>query len=122
MQSITDTINNLIIKTNGGLVAFWGAIIALSVKASTFLGGCAAEGAINKAMLKIFPMVEERFKTQFDIIKKDIEEMKKALEAYKTVKHNIQTENQYLQEVIISNDPELLEELRQLIVRKRLNN
>ena len=72
MDEIFNTINSLILKTAGGLIAMWGLAVYALVKIATFLGGCAAEGAINKALTKMVPLVKSQFKIEFESIKEDV--------------------------------------------------
>lgn len=119
MDNIIKTINELIIKTYGGLLSFWLAMSYLSVKLLSFLGGCMAEGAINKGMLKIIPIVKAEFKTEFDTLKKEINDVKKSLKSYKDEKHELEGENKNLKEAILLDDPELFKDLKKTILREK---
>lgn len=125
MDEIFDTVNSLILKTAGGLIALWGLAVYALVKIATFLGGCAAEGAINKALTKMVPLVKSQFKIEFESIKEDVAhlkeevgELKSSIEKYRKVKHDIETENQYLAEVLISKDEEILDEFREILIKR----
>jgi len=125
MDEIFDTINSLILKTAGGLIAMWGLAVYALVKIATFLGGCAAEGAINKALTKMVPLVKSQFKIEFESIKQDVTqlkeevtELKSSIEKYRKVKHDIETENQYLGEALISKDEEMLKEFREILIKR----
>ena len=125
MDEILDSINSLILKTAGGLIALWGVAVYALVKIATFLGGCMAEGAINKALSKMMPLVKSQFKIEFESIKEDVSQLteevgdlKSSIEKYRKVKHDIETENQYLAEALISKDEEMLEEFRQILIKR----
>jgi len=125
MDEILDSINSLILKTAGGLLALWGIAVYGIVKAATFLGGCAAEGAINKALSKMVPLVKSQFKIEFESIKEDVSqlkeevgELKSSIANYRKVKHDIETENQYLADALISKDEEMLDEFREILIKR----
>ena len=125
MDEILDSINSLILKTAGGLIAIWGVAVYALVKIATFLGGCMAEGAINKALTKMMPLVKYQFKIEFESIKEDVSQLKEevgdlksSIEKYRKVKHDIESENQYLAEALISKDEEMLEEFRQILIKR----
>ena len=125
MDEILDSINYLILKTAGGLIALWGVIAIVLAKIAAFLGGCMAEGAINKALSKMMPLVKSQFKIEFESIKEDVSQLKgevgdlkSSIEKYRKVKHDIETENQYLAEAIISKDEEMLEEFKQILIKR----
>tara|TARA_R110002126_G_scaffold249747_1_gene392615 strand:- start:1653 stop:2051 length:399 start_codon:yes stop_codon:yes gene_type:complete len=125
MDEIFDTINSLILKTAGGLIAIWGLAVYALVKIATFLGGCAAEGAINKALTKMVPLVKAQFLIEFESIKEDVAQLKEevgdlksSIEKYRKVKHDIETENQYLGEALISKDEEMLKEFREILIKR----
>ena len=125
MDEIFNTINSLILKTAGGLIALWGLAGYALVKIGTFLSGCAADGAINKALTKMMPLVKSQFKIEFESIKEDVSQLKgevgdlkSSIEKYRKVKHDIETENQYLAEAIISKDEEMLEEFKQILIKR----
>jgi len=125
MDEILDSINSLILKTAGGLIALWGVAVYGLVKIATFLGGCAAEGAINKALSKMVPLVKAQFLIEFESIKEDVSQLKgevgdlkSSIEKYRKVKHDIETENQYLTEALISKDEEMLEEFKQILIKR----
>lgn len=126
MDGIFDSINSLILKTAGGLIALWGVVVYGLIKIATFLGGCAAEGAINKALSKMVPLVKSQFKIEFESIKEDVgflkeevTELKSSVELYRKVKHDIETENQYFSEALVSNDKEMLEQFREILVKRK---
>jgi len=125
MESIADSINGLIVKTYGGLIAFWLMIVYVAIKSLTFLGGCMAEGAINKALSKMLPLVKSQFKIEFESIKEDVSqlkeevgELKSSIGSYRKVKHNIETENKYLADALISKDEEMLDEFREILIKR----
>lgn len=125
MDEILDSINYLILKTAGGLIALWGVIAIVLAKIAAFLGGCMAEGAINKALSKMVPLVKAQFLIEFLSIKEDVSQLKEevgdlksSIENYRKVKHDIETENQYLAEALISKDEEMLEEFRQILIKR----
>ncbi len=118
MDEILDSINSLILKTSGGLIAFWLLVSYFFVQGFKFLGGCMAEGAINKGIAKIIPIVKAEFKVEFDSIKEDMDDLKKGLAIYKEEKHSLQGENSNLKEAIVLNDPELLSQLKKTILKE----
>ena len=125
MDEIFNTINSLILKTAGGLIAMWGLAVYALVKIATFLGGCAAEGAINKALTKMVPLVKSQFKIEFESIKEDVAqlkeevtELKSSVESYRKVKHDIQTENEYFTEAIISKDEDMLNQFQEILIKR----
>jgi len=122
MENIANSINSLIVKTYGGLIAFWLTIVYMLVKLLVFLGGCMAEGAINKGMVKIIPIVKAEFKTEFDTLKKEINDVKKSFKSYQDEKHEIEGENKNLKEAICLDDPELLKTLKKTIEKKLIKN
>lgn len=125
MDEILDSINYLILKTAGGLIALWGVVAIILAKIAAFFGGCMAEGAINKTLSKIIPLVKAQFKIEFLSIKEDVSQLKEevgdlksSIEKYRKVKHDIETENQYLTEALISKDEEMLEEFREILIKR----
>ena len=126
MGEIFNTINSLIeLKTAGGLIAMWGLAVYALVKIATFLGVCAAEGAINKALTKMMPLVKSQFKIEFESIKEDVmqlkqevTELKSSVESYRKVKHDIQTENEYFTEAIISKDEDMLNQFQEILIKR----
>jgi len=125
MDKIFDTVNSLILKTAGGLIALWGLAVYALVKIATFLGGCAAEGAINKALTKMVPLVKSQFKIEFESIKEDVAhlkeevvELKSSIGNYRKVKHDIETENKYFVDALISKDEEMLDEFREILIKR----
>ncbi len=119
MDDIFESINGLIVKTYGGLVVFWSIIAYVLVKFLTFLGGCMAEGAINKGMLKIIPIVKAEFKTEFDTLKKEINDIKKSFKSYQNEKHELEGENKSLKEAILLDDPKLFKALKSTILKQQ---
>jgi hypothetical protein len=125
MDEILDSINSLILKTAGGLIALWGLIVYGLVKIVGFLGACAAEGAINKGLAKMIPAVKSEFKKEFEFIKGDVSQLKEevvelkfSIGNYRKVKHDIETENQYLADALISKDEEMLDEFREILIKR----
>ena len=125
MDEILNSVNSLILKTAGGLIALWGLIVYGLVKIATFLGGCAAEGAINKALSKMVPLVKSQFKIEFESIKEDVSqlkeevvELKSSIGSYRKVKHDIETENKYFVDALISKDEEMLDEFREILIKR----
>lgn len=124
MSSITETINDLIIKTSGGILFLWLAIFFYAKKVFMWCGRKIAEGAnkdlVDKLMPSIAKYVEDKIKEfKDDTIKtlsSELAEVKKSVEEYKNVKHNIETENRYLKQIIKENDQELLE-----LIKRHLN-
>ena len=127
MGSITETINNLIIKTSGGILFLWLAVFFYAGKILKWCGKKIAEGAnndlVNKLMPSIAKYVEEKiedFKKQtIQELKVDLEEVKKALTEYKKEKHNLDGENKTLKEVIKLGDPELINALKYVIENEK---
>lgn len=119
MDRVLDSINKLIIKYEGGILALWGAIIYGIIKLFQFLGGCMAEGAINKGMAKIIPIVKTGFKIEFDRLEEEIKSIKTEILLYKSEKHKIQNENSALKEVFSSDDSKLTREIRNLIKNEK---
>lgn len=123
MNSITETINNLIIKTSGGILFLWLAVFFYAGKILKWCGKKIAEGAnndlVNKLMPSIAKYVEEKiddFKKQtIQELKADLDEVKKALTEYREEKHNLEGENKNLKEAIKLGDPELLNALKVLV-------
>jgi hypothetical protein len=119
MDEILDSVNSLILKTAGGLIALWGLVVYGLVKIAAFLGGCMAEGAINKGMIKIIPIVKAEFRTEFDSLKKEINDIKRSFKSYKDEKHELEGENKSLKEAILLDDPELFKTLKLTILREK---
>jgi len=125
MDEILDTVNSLILKTAGGLIALWGLIGYGLVKIFGFLGGCAFEGAISKGLEKMIPAVKSEFKKEFEFIKGDVSELKEeigelksSIGSYRKVKHDIETENKYFVDALISKDEEMLDEFREILIKR----
>lgn len=121
VDSIGGSINNLIIKTYGGLFAFWIVVVYALTKFLKFLGECMAEGAINKGISRIIPIVKVEFKTEFDALHRDISVISDRLSKYSQTKHEIDGENKQLRQVIIDNDPEIFSVVREAILRQNSN-
>lgn len=125
MSNILDTINSLIIKSNGGLLFFWAAITALFIKAVTkifmVLGGFVASGAIEAAIKSIMPLVKNMFEQEFASLRQELREVKNdvselrnfksVLDTYKRRAHTLEGENKNLKEVIKNKDFQIIEEL-----------
>lgn len=125
MNNIADSINELIIKTYGGLVAFWCAIAYVVGKLFFFLGGCMLEGGINKGIIKIIPILKKEFKNEFDKIdelggKVDCLEdyLKTSLKNYKQEKHGIENENILFKDAILTKNFKTQEEIRKFYEKK----
>lgn len=117
MENIADSINNLILKTYGGLLAFWGLIGYVFIRGLQFLGGCLAEGAINKGISRIVPLVRLEFKQEFDDLRAKIVEMDSKLTSYKNKKHAAENENKMLKSAIMSGDSQLI-----IVIKNYLEN
>ncbi|MBM5782934.1 MAG: hypothetical protein FJ368_05900 [Pelagibacterales bacterium] len=129
MSNILDTINSLIIKSNGGLLFFWAAITALIIKAVTktlmVLGGFVASGAIEAAIKSIMPMVKNMFAQEFDSLRQELREvkndvselkaLKSVLDTYKKRAHTLEGENKNLKEVIKNKDYNIIEEISKML-------
>jgi cell shape-determining protein MreC len=118
MENIANSINSLIVKTYGGLIAFWLAIVYMIVKLLVFLGGCMAEGAINRGIIKIIPIVKAEFKAEFDTLKKEINDVKKSFKSYQDEKHKIENECKLYKSVILSEDMEAQLEIKKFHEKK----
>ncbi|MEY3415858.1 MAG: hypothetical protein RLZZ418_1103, partial [Pseudomonadota bacterium] len=106
-------------------IALWGLVVYGLVKIATFLGACAAEGAINKGLATITPVIKSEFKKEFEFIKGDVSqlkeevgELKSSIGSYRKVKHDIETENKYLADALISKDEEMLDEFREILIKR----
>lgn len=130
MESITETINNLIIRTSGGILFIWLAILLYSTKILKWCGKKIAEGANNDLVKKLMPSIAEYVENTIETFKKEtvnkiekvsleLEEMKKFFNAYRDTKHNIETENKYLKQAIKDNDEELLKVIHNFLNEKK---
>lgn len=94
-----------------GAIAF--ATLRYIGKLLTWCGRKIAEGAnkdlIKKLMPSIAEYVEGKIREFKDELTKDLMDVKMAVEEYRKVKHDIETENKYLKNAIEEDDKELLE-------------
>jgi hypothetical protein len=126
MEAISESINNLIIKTSGGILFIWFAILLYSKKALEWCGRKIAEGAnkdlVEKLMPSIVRYVEEKIKEFKDdtinTLSNELNEVKKSVETYKAKKHNIETENKYLKQIIKEDDQELVKIIQEYLNEK----
>jgi len=130
MESITETINQLIIKTSGGILFLWLAILFYSTKILKWCGKKIAEGAnkdlVEKLMPSIAKYVEDKIKDfkdetveKIEKVSSELEEVKSFFNSYRDAKHNIETENKYLKQAIRDNDEELLKVIKDFLNEKK---
>lgn len=126
MEAISESINNLIIKTSGGILFIWLAILLYSKKALEWCGRKIAEGANKDLIKKLMPSIAEYVEQKIAEFKKDtiatlsgeLQEVKNSLNKYRDVKHNIETENKYLKQMIKEDDQELIKVIRDYLHEK----
>ena len=114
-DKIGHSINQLIIDSWGGLLAFW-TIIALTLgKFFSFVGKCAAKGLIGELVAAMVPTLEAKMEEK-------LKPIRDALHIYKEEKHKVEGELKSIKEVIAKDDKEILKELRILIRRENEKN
>jgi len=126
MEAISESINNLIIKTSGGILFIWLAVLLYSKKALEWCGRKIAEGANKDLVKKLMPSIAEYVEQKIAEFKKDtiatltseLQEVKNSLNKYRDVKHNIETENKYLKQMIKEDDQELIKVIRDYLHEK----
>lgn len=120
METITETINGLIVKTSGGILFIWLAVLLYSSKALKWCGRKIAEGANKDLIDKLMPSIAEYVEDKLEEFKQDaILPLKQALDQYRLKKHNIGAENEYLKSMIKDNDQELIEVIRKYLNEKK---
>jgi len=127
MDAITESINHLIIKTSGGILFLWLAVFFYAGKILKWCGRKIAEGAnkdlVEKLMPSIGQYVEGKIKEFRDdtinTLSVELSQVKKSVEEYRNVKHNIETENKYLKQIIQEDDQELIKVIREYLNGKK---
>lgn len=114
-DKIGHSINQLIIESWGGLLAFWTVIVLTLGKFFSFIGKCAAKGLISELVAAIVPTFENKMEEK-------LKPIRDALSIYKEEKHAVEGELKSIKEVILSDDKEILKELRILIRRENVKN
>lgn len=127
METITESINNLIVKTSGGILIFWMAGLVYFGKILNWCGKKIAEGANKDLIKQLMPSIAEYVEKKIEEFKNEtiatlsneLTEVKKLVEEYKKVKHNIETENKYLRSAIKESDVELLSVIKDYLNEKK---
>lgn len=127
MEAITESLNNLIVKTSGGILFIWLAILLYSKRALEWCGRKIAEGANKDLVKKLMPSIAEYVEQKIVEFKKDtiapltadLQEVKNSLSKYRNAKHNIETENEYLKQMIKEDDQELIKVIRDYLNEKK---
>lgn len=127
MGDITDSINTLIIKTSGGILFLWLAIFFYAGKILKWCGRKIAEGANKDLIEKLMPSIAEYVEGKIKEFRNDtiatltteLLQLKKSVEEYRSVKHNIETENKYFKQMIQNNDQELIKVIREYLNEKK---
>ena len=127
MNNITDSINALIIKTSGGILFLWLAIFFYAGKILKWCGRKIAEGANKDLIEKLMPSIAEYVEGKIKEFRNDtiatltteLLQLKKSVEEYRSVKHNIETENKYFKQMIQNNDQELIKVIREYLNEKK---
>ena len=52
------------------------------------------------------------------MLQQEVGDLKSSVESYRKVKHDIQTENEYFTEAIISKDEDMLNEFQQILIKR----
>jgi len=127
VNNITDSINALIIKTSGGILFLWLAIFFYAGKILKWCGRKIAEGANKDLIEKLMPSIAEYVEGKIKEFRNDtiatltteLLQLKKSVEEYRSVKHNIETENKYFKQMIQNNDQELIKVIREYLNEKK---
>lgn len=119
MDKIFDAISNVITETAGGLLAFWAAMAYFFVKFLKWCGAKIAEGANNDLVKKITPYFDKWLSDKLEPIQKEMAEIKESLASYKKIKHSLESERDHLIQVIIEDDEELTQEVRNLLIKHK---
>lgn len=83
MTKISETINEIIITSFGGILAFWAAIFFFIIKILKWIGAKVAEGAIADFIRKTEPAFEKKLEEKFSKIDKKIDKIEKDLHLVK---------------------------------------
>jgi len=121
MDKPIDTFSDIALQVYGAITL--AALFYLG-KILKWCGRKIAEGANKDLVEKLMPSIAEYVESKIKEFKDDtirtltseLAEVKKSVEKYKNVKHNIETENKYLKQMIQENDEELIK-----IIREHLN-
>lgn len=127
MEKITDSINALIIKTSGGILFLWLAIFFYAGKILKWCGRKIAEGANKDLVEKLMPSIAEYVEVKIKEFRDDtintltteLLHLKKSVEEYRNVKHNIETENKCFKQMIQDDDQELIKVIREYLNEKK---
>tara|TARA_R110000868_G_scaffold127110_1_gene334545 strand:- start:126 stop:506 length:381 start_codon:yes stop_codon:yes gene_type:complete len=122
MGKISESINNLIISTSGGILILWAACGWFLIRFLRWCGEKIAQGAntdlVNRLMPSIKTYLDEKMKALRDDLDKDICEIKKGLGMYRVKKHDLEGENANLIEALKSNDPKLMREVVEIYEKR----
>lgn len=116
MDDILDSLNSLIIKTSGGVVAFWATLGYFSLKFLRYCGAKISEGSINDFIKKLFPKIEKMvtelfssFENKMDIRFLGIENRLNMHEQEKRHKHTVKSQYESLLDAVQRDDKEIID-------------
>lgn len=108
MESISQSINKLLVDTYGGIIVLWIIFIRLGTELCRWAGKKIAEGANNDFIRKLMPTVEEKLDQKFSIVERKIEEkfekIEQSLAPYKNEKHNLENDRKIMLRAILEKD------------------
>ena len=122
VESLTATLNHLMTETWGGVIGFWGLLVAILFKFFVFLGECMAAGAIKKSIDSAMPQIIKLIKEEIAPLKKDVTHLKEVIPQYRQEKHAIEGELKTIKRTIVDDDKEILKDLRILIKKQNENH
>ena len=105
----------------------WLAIFFYAGKILKWCGRKIAEGANKDLIEKLMPSIAEYVEGKIKEFRNDtiatltteLLQLKKSVEEYRSVKHNIETENKYFKQMIQNNDQELIKVIREYLNEKK---
>lgn len=124
MDKTVDTFGEISLQVYGAITL---AVVFYLGKILKWCGRKIAEGANKDLVEKLMPSIAEYVEGKIKEFKNDtirtltseLAEVKKSVEEYRTVKHNIETENKYFKQMIKENDQELIKIIRDHLHEKK---
>lgn len=123
MDKPIDTFGDIALQVYGAVTL---AVLFYLGKILKWCGRKIAEGANKDLVEKLMPSIAEYVEGKIKEFKDDtiktltaeLSQVKKSVEEYRNVKHNIETENKYLKQILKEDDQELIKIIQQHLNEK----
>lgn len=123
MESISQSINKLLVDTYGGIIIVFIIVARYSGDIFRWAGKKLAEGAINDFIKKLMPTVEEKLDQKFSLVERKIEErfekIEQSLKPYKDEKHNLENDRKIMLRAILDEDKDTIAIIRSIYEKEQ---